>query len=385
MFECLQMNKICCKFVADKVKWKICNKKMKTKEFIHLRSRPAANGRKLLYLDTYSKGQRKTESLKLYLEPERTRADKQKNAETLRYAEEIKALRTLQLRDARFGLRSALPEVLFYDYAESFFTEKKQRHILALLRSYDNSKLTLADITPQWLDGFQRFLTTCRTKSTKDVLAPNSQHLYFNYVRAMFAKATKEGYLQSNPMDKVDVRLKKRDTERDFLTVDEIRKLATTHCSSDEVRRAFLFSCLTGLRLADIRRLRWEDVRAVDGLMHLGIIQKKTKSALYIAVAPEAAELIGERGTGLIFPDLPANHRISTHLLRWTQRAGITKHITFHCARHTFAVMLISLDVDIYKVRDLLGHSNVATTQIYAKVLDKAKREAVMKIPSILR
>lgn len=64
-------------------------------------------------------------------------------------------------------------------------------------------------------------------------------------------------------------------------------------------------------------------------------------------------------------------------------RAGIHKDITFHCGRHTFAVMMLDLGTDIYTVSKLLGHRELSTTQIYAKVLDKNKQAAVAKIPDI--
>lgn len=69
---------------------------------------------------------------------------------------------------------------------------------------------------------------------------------------------------------------------------------------------------------------------------------------------------------------------------RWCDDAGIRKHITFHCARHTFATMMIDLGTDLYTVSKLLGHRNLSTTQIYAKIVDKKKQEAVMRVPSIL-
>ena len=84
-----------------------------------------------------------------------------------------------------------------------------------------------------------------------------------------------------------------------------------------------------------------------------------------------------------IFPDIHSPSCTNETIKRWVLRAGIHKDITFHCGRHTFAVMMLDLGTDIYTVSKLLGHRELSTTQIYAKVLDKNKQAAVAKIPDI--
>lgn len=360
---------------------------MKIKEPIRLRSRLLPSGRKTLYLDIYDKGNRKYEYLQLYLEPERTRADKQRNADIMRQAEEIKALRIVQLRDRRYGFAPSTPQyLLFKDYAAQQGDSRRQRYIASLIADYDGKRhTTVGELNPRWVEGFADYLSSLTNYHTGEPLSDSSRYVYFTHVRALINKAHREGLMHSNPLPMAKVRLKRADGEREFLTVEEIRLLTNTPCSSAVVRRAFLFCCLTGLRYSDAKRLKWSEVSIVEGFTRLAFTQQKTRTRTVLDITPEAAELLGERGEGEVFPNLPTDGRCNAHIARWVHRAGIAKDITFHCARHTFAVMLISLDVDIYKVRDLLGHSNVATTQIYAKVLDKAKREAVMKIPSILR
>ena len=114
--------------------------------------------------------------------------------------------------------------------------------------------------------------------------------------------------------------------------------------------------------------------------------QKKTGGLEYLDITQQAAELLGERGkpNETVFTDIHSPSCTNETIKRWVLRAGINKEITFHCARHTFAVMMLDLGTDIYTVSKLLGHRELSTTQRYAKVLDKNKQKAVSKIPDIL-
>ena len=176
----------------------------------------------------------------------------------------------------------------------------------------------------------------------------------------------------------------RRECTRMYLTVDEVRKLAQTECSSPEIKRAFLFSCLTGLRFSDIAKLTWAKVQEQSGFTRIIYRQKKTGGQEYLDITPQAAVLLGGRDDAheLIFA-MKSEPQTNAIIERWVQKAEISKKITFHCARHTFAVMMLDLGTDIYTVSKLLGHRNLNTTQIYAKVLDKNKQKAVSKIPDI--
>ena len=115
-------------------------------------------------------------------------------------------------------------------------------------------------------------------------------------------------------------------------------------------------------------------------------VQKKTSGLEYLDLSPQASQMLRERNRvgDFVFYDLP-NHLSSVNaaLKRWAWEAGINKNISFHTARHTFATMLLTLDVDLYTVSKLLGHKDIKTTQIYAKIIDKKKQDAVNKIPQL--
>ena len=149
-----------------------------------------------------------------------------------------------------------------------------------------------------------------------------------------------------------------------------------------------LFSGFCGVRHSDIAALTWENLRKDKaGNTQLHIIQQKTQEIISLPLSSEALKQLPERGKALdterVFNGLISLGRTNEVLSRWGKDAGIQKHITFHTARHTHATMMITLGADIYTVSKLLGHTNIQTTQIYAKIVDESKSKAIALIPEI--
>lgn len=372
-------------------------KKTYAKECVYLRQRRRANGLVALYLDINAGGRRRSEYLRLYLVPENTREDRAKNRETLKVANAIKAQRIIDVQREMQGLGSSGDRVSFFDFAEALAKKHTNAHgvvsapwqaAIIRLHAYErHSDITFAHITQKWVDGFRRYLSISLSRSGKNgqKLSPNSARLYFTKLKAILNKAVAQGIISKSPAGAVG-NVKATETTRQYLTIDELGRLAETPCRNGILRRAFLFSCFTGLRYSDVAALTWGEVHRQGEFTRIVFAQKKTGGLEYLDISPQAVPLMGERAEPqtLVFAGLPiptsANHAIGT----WCRRAGISKHITFHCARHTFAVMMLDLGVDIYTVSKLLGHRNLSTTQIYAKVLDKKKQAAAMLIPRIL-
>lgn len=378
---------------------------MKDRSSITLRQRTLPSGRTTLYLDIICNGRRKVESLKLFLIPETSRADKQKNKETLKLAEAIRAKRVVEVQNKEFGFKSDFAEnTNFYDYYVAI-TEKRLgtesrgnwgnwRSCLKHMEKYDPNikKRTFADITQDWVQGFRDYLEkeACawgcdyRERIKDHPLSKNSKLSYFNKLRACLNQAMEERIIQTNPIVGVE-RFKEAEGTRMYLTIEEVKTLAQTECEYPNIKRAFLFSCLTGLRRSDVLRLKWGDVHKQDGYTRIIFTQKKTGGLEYLDISAQASELLGERGkpNENVFTDIHSPSCTNEAIKRWVLRAGINKEITFHCARHTFAVMMLDLGTDIYTVSKLLGHRELSTTQRYAKVLDKNKQKAVSKIPDI--
>ena len=337
------------------------------------------SGNTSLYLDIYVSGVRSYEYLHLYLSP--NKCDKEQNRQTLQLAEAICAKRLVEVRNGQYGFKSPVA-VSLREYVQRIIDTKKgstQRRYEALnniLQAYCKNCMMLTDITPAWFSSFIAHLN-------KQGYARNTLAVYVSTLRYIINQAYREGLLPTNPV--VGIKgVGYEETNRTYLTIDEVRLLAKTPCDNDVTKRAFLFGCLTGMRNSDIRAITWADVHEQDGYTRIIYRQRKTHGQEYLDISAQAASLMGGRGKDneVVFP-LMSWHAVRLHLKAWVKRAKIAKHVTFHTSRHTFAVMMLSV-TDIYTVSKLLGHRELSTTQVYAKVLDKAKRDAVDNIPDLL-
>lgn len=376
------------------------------KEPIRIRQKELANGNISLYLDIYIGGKRKYEFLKLYLIPEKTREDKEKNRQTMQLANSIKSKRIVEYQNGEFGFKSNYKlDTLFFDYYRAM-CEKRHGNpesrgnwgnwyscLHHLMKYEKNKRITFEDITPEWVQGFRDYLDKDAVawshdyrKRIKDKpLARNSKLSYFNKLRACLNQAFEDRIIPVNPCRGVE-RFRPEEGIRMYLTIDEVRLLAQTDCEYPRIKDAFLFSCMTGLRRSDILRLTWGDIHKQGDFTRIIFRQKKTEGQEYLDITPQAAQLMGDpKGINdPIFEDIHSPSCTNKAVQEWVLNAGIHKKISFHCARHTFATMMLDLGTDIYTVSKLLGHRDLSTTQIYVKVLDKNKQKAVSNIPDIL-
>ena len=376
------------------------------KEPIRIRQKELANGNISLYLDIYIGGKRKYEFLKLYLIPEKTREDKEKNRQTMQLANSIKSKRIVEYQNGEFGFKSNYKlDTLFFDYYRAM-CEKRHGNpesrgnwgnwyscLHHLMKYEKNKRITFADITPEWVQGFRDYLDKDAVawshdyrKRIKDKpLARNSKLSYFNKLRACLNQAFEDRIIPINPCRGVE-RFRPEEGIRMYLTIDEVRLLAQTDCEYPRIKDAFLFSCMTGLRRSDILRLTWGDIHKQGDFTRIIFRQKKTEGQEYLDITPQAAQLMGDpKGINdPIFEDIHSPSCTNKAVQEWVLNAGIHKKISYHCARHTFATMMLDLGTDIYTVSKLLGHRDLSTTQIYVKVLDKNKQKAVSNIPDIL-
>ncbi|WP_289181827.1 site-specific integrase [Alistipes sp. UBA6068] len=389
---------------------------VKLKEPVRIRFKQLSNGNQSIYLDYYTGdvirkenyvgGKRKYEFLKLYLIPERTREDKAKNEATLALAKAIQSKRIVEVQNDAHGFQNTnKSRVNLLDYLENIGKQSAEQgsrnyartvlNTVRALKLFRGDYIAFRDVDKEFLSEFTDYLRQMPKASKYGVLkdggrlSNNSVVSYYGTLRTAINRAYKEGIITVNPTKEFDFASKVRQepSRREYLTTDELKTLINTECRHEIVKRAFLFSCLCGLRVSDIRKLKWCDLQRSGGRVRIEITMQKTKEPLYLPISDEALKWLPERSeagdSDFIFP-LTHEGTVNDTLQHWAKVAGITKHISFHVARHTHATMMLTLGADLYTVSKLLGHKNIATTQIYAKIVDKKKEEAIGLIPNLM-
>jgi len=359
--------------------------------------RQRKKGKKIsLYLDYYSEGKREYEYLNLYLTPlpekgKLTKQENEDNRKSLTMAEAIRSKRLLEIKNEEYGFRDTEKvKGSFLAYFEQL-TEKRRNSLgnwgnwdstLKHLQKFSSGGISFKDIDKQWLESFKEYLQAETKSKNGKSLSQNSQSSYFSKISAALKEAVKDGILQSNPAAQVPG-IKPGDPEREFLTIEELQAAAKQECEIPLLKNAFIFSALTGLRWSDIEKLIWSEIQHSDKSgYYIRFRQKKTKGAETLPISEQAFQLLGDRRNPAdkVFDGLQYSAWHNQKLRDWITKAGIIKHITFHCARHTYATLQITLGTDIYTVSKLLGHKHLKTTEVYAKVIDHKKQEAATKI-----
>jgi len=246
------------------------------------------------------------------------------------------------------------------------------------LKSYSGDSLIFSQIDHRMAQDFKLFLLAAPLEGNRNgTISSNSAGTYFSIFKAALKQAFIDGYLMVDLSSKIKG-IPEQESRREYLTITELNELASTACEKDVLKRAALFSALTGLRHSDIQKLRWQEVTVEGGMAKLHFRQKKTKAFEYVPISQQAFQLCGEPRLPqqLVFEDLTDITWISHPLKKWVESAGIKKNITFHCFRHTFATLQLASGTDIYTVSKMLGHADVRTTEIYAKVIDEKKIKA---------
>ncbi|MFC2083648.1 tyrosine-type recombinase/integrase [Bacteroidota bacterium] len=343
---------------------------------VTLRKKELKNKRSSYYLDIYHLGKRKYEFLNIYVD----KGDN-KYKEKKKLAENIRAKRELELANDEYGFIADFKKRVsliryFEKQVESKHKWSNEYNALKHLKKFVKGDIYFQDIDEKWLEKFQEYLL-------KHV-SSNTALSYYMILKKIFKNAKKDNLIIHNVAENVKL-IKYREVKRGFLTIEELRTLAKTECFSPEVKRAFIFSCYTGLRYSDICSLKWSNVKQDS----LEIRQMKTQELLYIPLNDTSKKLISNNNPNLYhFPnkkvfDLPTRCWTNRVLKRWFKEAKILKNAHFHLGRHTFATMNITQGTHIYTVSKLLGHKKLSSTEIYSNIIDDKKKEAINKLPRI--
>ncbi|RFN60386.1 site-specific integrase [Marixanthomonas ophiurae] len=350
------------------------------------------NGKIALYLDYYNKGKRKTEYLSLYLiQNPKTKNERTVNKKTRELAETIWAQRQVEIQQGQYGFNDIEKLKGSFTTYITALAEKKNTSsgnygnwysMLKHFKAYRPTDITFQDLDKEFVEGFKDYLDKKAIGRANKPLSQNSKYSYYGKFNAALKQAVADGILKSNPANGVS-NFKQGEPQREFLTLEELQKAVNTECELPQLKKAFIFSALTGLRWSDIEKMKWSEIQhSKERGYYVRFRQKKTKGAETLPISDQAVELLGERGNDddLVLPGLHYSAWTNLKLQQWMMNAGISKTITFHCARHTYATLQLTLGTDIYTVSKLLGHKELRTTQIYAKVIDDKKREASNRI-----
>lgn len=377
---------------------------------IEIRTRELKNGNRTIYLDYYDKGKRWYEYPKLYLVPDSAPHAKELNKNAMDKAIAIRARRLLGETPEEDGnplketgkilVSTWMDEYAKAMHANTGLSPDYLKHFDTLIRMVNDylahikrPRLTMDCIVRVFYRGFLHYMTDvyeCRTSDggTRR-LAKSTMHLFQLKMNTMLNQAARDGVIKCNPYHLLsrDERIKKPTDQRDFLTREELHRLMEVETRSTTTKMAFLFSCFTGLRYSDLKQLKWGNIEHSQSGMVIRIeAMKKTEKPVTVPLGTNAMTWMPERGDktldDFVF-DIGTCGGCNTVLKKMAKRAGINKRVSFHTGRHSFATLTLAATNDIATVSRLLGHTSVATTQIYAEVLMEDKIAAVNKLNSI--
>lgn len=358
---------------------------------VTLRQRLLPSGKITLYLDYYpairnpktNKSQRH-EYMGIYLYGNPTnRVQREFNQTMLEKAEIIRCRRQEQVINRQFGfIDHSQQREDFLAYFEDVTKKRYQKWKIVYMHfhKFTGGKCTFGEVTVDLCTKFREYLLNAsQLRHKKKKISRNSAAGYFSTFRALLKQAYKERLITENINDYLDY-IEWEEVDREFLTQDELIQLAQTPCKHDVLRRASLFSCLTGLRISDIENLRWDHIQPIPSIgLCIVITIQKTKTPVKLPLCDEAIELMGNRGTRKVFKGLKRS-MTGKPLKDWITTAGITKHITFHCFRHTYSTLQFAANSNPYAVQQSMCHKDIGTTMRYIHEVPTALLETLGKI-----
>lgn len=367
---------------------------------IKLRYKPRRSGDYSLYLDIYSSDsnghkKRQYEFLKLQVSKDYSKVKNiaKSDQQTMILAEDIRSKRELELVGEISGVkpRQKATNKSFLAYLDGYYYKQHDeslRTVIFHLKNFTNGQDVLfTEVTPDWLDEFKSYLLL--------KVSNNGCASYLSILKTRLNNAYREDLIARNPFDKFEIPIR-HETKRTTLDIEEVKILVNTPFESHpHLRWAFLFACFTGLRISDLKEIRWADIREeqvengkMEYYMQIRPVksQKNTGKILNVPLTDSACKILDtlrqeKNLSGEIFEKLPSERNACSLLKLWAAKAGVKKNIHFHAARHTFATVCLTCGMDIYTVSKLLGHTVLATTEIYAKIIDEKKRTEIQKLP----
>lgn len=382
-------------------------------EKITLRSRNHPNGNRSLYLEFYEKGgKRHYESLNLFLIPEEDENDRRVNEATLKKAVKLKSERVLGVESPKpKSEEPKVPRRAFCDWMDEYLSCLQasdqysmaycnhMRSTINIVKAYlahiNRPRILMAKLDNAWVKGFLIYIKVeyrnMKSPNHPKPLSAKTMVLIQSNLNTMLGCAVRTGALARNPMDALETcdKFGKTPSEREFLTVAELNRLAKVETGSPITKQTFMFCCFTGLRYSDMVALKWGDIKTTGAgrMLHLPSMQK-TKQPVIVPLSEKALEWLPEhpadcKADTKVFANAPTLSSANRALKHMARRADIRKTISFHVARHTFATMTLTAGGDLYTTSRLLGHTNIHSTEIYADVVMERRTQAVNLLNTI--
>lgn len=365
------------------------------KNNVILREKPLSNGNKSLYLDIYRDGQRQYEFLKLYVNSKaRTPIDREANREALELAEKIRTQKESELNHLTHGqIAPSTKKINFLDYYQNYIDKYTKADIRMIKASFERFKDFLKEYYPQYKTNIKpdqltkdmmiSFVEFLESKSTGE-----GALTFYKRFKKVIKYAVEHNVITKNPCTGVVCKVDENALTKDILSIDEMQKLIATRYPEQNLntKRAFIFTLYTGIRFCDIIELKYSDVDFSNKILKFN--QAKTKghsstSWVNIPLNDGLLSLIGEKPEKDTFIfDLPSQTMCLKSLKHWVKKAGIDKHITWHCGRHSFAVNILNNGANIKTVASLLGHSGLKHTEKYTRAVDSLKEQAINSLPT---
>lgn len=353
---------------------------------VALREKKNKGGTVSLYLDIYHKGERHYEflqNLSIVTKPT-TALQRENNREARALARKILAKKQHELESSEYDITPAFKQrtdfVAFFSDYVSKYSKKDKRVMVACLGAFKDylkdkqkSSLQANKLTADIIEGFRDYLLERYNYSTP--------HNYFKKLKKVVKVAVRKRLLHSDPSMDINLGVAKG-ISKNVLSYKEYELLAKTEITNVHIKRAFFFSLYTGLRFSDIVALKWQNIDLVNG--SLRVRQAKTGAEVNMLLNPVALNVIGKKGKSndLVFK-LPSHTACTKSLRVWIKKAGIDKHITWHCARHSFATNHIIGKVDVKTISELLGHTSTAYTERYTHLVKEIKNNAILNMPKV--
>lgn len=375
-----------------------------------------ADGRESLFLDfylgfemaisaksgkEYKKVNNNREFLKLYLwQAPRTPIERQQNKETLELAKKIRYERGQELLESAEGYRLKKDrKINFLDYFQAYIDGYTKKDIRMVQIALNRLKDFFRD-TPE----YNKFAKGIKPEQiTKDMIIAYTEYLksrsvgegaksLYQRFKKVINYAIEHDIITKNPCTGVTIKVDDQILKKDILSMEEEQALIATHYDNENlnIRRAFIICLYCGLRFCDVKELTYRNVDYSNKLLRFE--QNKTKghsaaSGVIIPLNDSLLSFLGEAPEdgnldALLFP-LPSYETCLKALKRWVKRAGINKHISWHCARHSFAVNILNNGANIKTVASLLGHSGLKHTEKYTRAVDSLKQEAINSLPEL--